>query len=527
MVKAFTLGLALLLSGSFVFADNNAIPSDKAPLSDDFILYLQIERTLRRENLIRHNEVAVPTPGRQAEKQQAEVTYRQALKTYANGEYAKARAQFEEVLPVLPDSDQIYFDYGKCLYRQGAYRMALSVFMMLDNNPDFSSQSEFYQAMSLYKLKNYDLASRKFNNLSEDKNGDLAPMSAFYAGQIDYRLEHFPAARKHFEFVLDHSKDPQMDDSAEKYLDQITLQEKLNQKLSNRFGYNLNIGLIYDQNVLNISQQNSSTSLEAYRASYGGSLFYRVMNQADQQLSPTLAFSDLYSLNRQFKNDTLIQSTDPFILDFTLPYSLNFTIDKKYATFFLAPGFEQIYMTKSSTTREVVFNNMMVNSGLTFAHSKYLTTSYKLFLSNEQSTFIEVAPEDEQSTQKQMATVSNYYLLDKPSNANAIFELSYLINKAQGVNVRYNKFLVSLGYTQSLTPTINLFIKSDYSSLNYSDSTTGRKDISIVGYVGGGYSLTSYQTINLGLQYQNNQSSLDTFSYSKFILTCMYSLTSF
>ncbi|MBC7741349.1 MAG: tetratricopeptide repeat protein [Bdellovibrionaceae bacterium] len=528
MNKVISLLLFFFLSTpSFAQSEARAIPSDKAPLSNDFILYLQVERTLRRENLTKKNQLTAPTPGFSIKKEEAKRIYADALKSYDQNDFHQARKQFEEALIYLPEIDQLYFDYGKCLYRQGAYRMALSVFMMLEGMTNYSEQAQYYQGLALLRLKNYELAERKFNSLAEETNSELAPIAAFYAGQIEFKQARYADSKKHFEFVLDKSTDPQLDQSAEKYIDQIDGQEKLLLRLSKRFGYSLSVGMMYDQNVLNISQQNSTTALDAYRFSYGGSIYYHVINQESFQLSPTLAFSDLYSLNNKFKSDTTIQSTDPFIVDFYIPYNQNILIDKKNVAFIFSPGIQQIYLTKDTTAREVVFNNLIVNTGVTVAHSNYLTTAYKLYLTQEKSTQTESSTDDLQSASKYGLTVSNYYLLDKPTNANAIVDFSYLINKAEGKNVSYNKILLSLGYFRSLTPTWNLFAKADYYAQNYSESTTSRKDSDIAGYIGGSYNLSVNKLISLGLQYQTNQSNVETYKYNKLVFTTMFTLTGF
>jgi hypothetical protein len=378
--------------------------------------------------------------------------------------------------------------------------------------------------LNYYRLQNRELALRKFKAVKED-GSDLTSTAAFYMGLLYLQDANYAPAKKQFEFVLDNSKDPKLDALADKYIDQITRQEIVAATLNNRFGYTLNIGFLYDQNVLNISEQDAATSLKAYRLSYGGSFLYRAMNKLKEQITPTFTFSDIYSVGTDFKGNSTIQGTDPLILDFGVPYTSSFALSNKSAVFQIGPIVELIYMTKDTSKRDVIFNNLILSSSLTLAHSNYLTNVYKFNVSKEQSFINEASPDDSQTAQKYFAEVSSYYLLNKENNETIFSDLSYTLNQADGLNSKYNKSLISLGYTRSFSKSWSGYVKADYFKLNYPEATSGRKDTAMIGYVGAGYNLNSNDTVSFGLQYQNNQSAADSYKYNKFLISAIYTIS--
>ncbi|MBC7467326.1 MAG: tetratricopeptide repeat protein [Bdellovibrio sp.] len=492
---------------------------DQKTLSDEDVANLQVQRAVQRENLIQKSTL---TKSGGIEK--ANGLYQSGLKSYVKGDYNGARKLFEAAILADPENDKIYFDYAKCLYRQNNFKSALSIFLMLENATGLENSAEFYSALSLYRLKAYKISLQKFNAIQKESNSDLAPSAAFYAGQIYYLQSKYVEAKSNFEFVLDQSKDPKMDAAAEKYIDLISQQERVQVKLDKKFGYSLNVGFIYDGNVLNVAEQNSTTSLKAYRLSYGGSAFYRAMNKANESWSPTFTFYDLYSVNTNFKSDTTIQGTDPMILEFSFPYSSNFLIGKKSSNLIISPAIQSIYMTKSSTSRELVFNNVLLSSTLSLGYSNYFTVAYKFDISREQSYITEASPNDEQTSQKYGLKVSSYYLLDRSTSETLILDLQYLIVNADGINSTFNKTYTAFGYARNLDSKWSLYAKAEYSVLNYGKSTLGRKDNIAAGYFGGNYAVGVNDTISLGLGYQTNQSNVDLYKYNKVIVSSAYTL---
>lgn len=507
---------------SGALAADSASQSDQKVLSEEDVVNMQVQRAVQRDNLIQKSKAL-----KQNNSEKAQLNYKLALKSYAKGDFNSARKLFELAILADPENDKIYFDYGKCLYRQNNYALSLSIFLMLENAKGFETQSEFYAALSLFRLKNYPIALKKFVSIQQDGSSDLAPSSAFYAGQIYYLQSKYVESKQAFEYVLDKSKDPKMDASAENYIDRITQQERLQGRLDKKFGYSLNVGLIYDGNVLNVDEQNAATSLKAYRLSYGGTAYYRAVNKANESWSPTFTFYDLYSTNTNFKSDTTIQGTDPMVLEFSFPYTSNFMLGKKSSGLVLSPAIQSIYMTKTSSTRELVFSNVLLNSSLTVGYSNYFTMIYRLDISREQSYINEVSPDDSQTAQKYGVTVSNYYLLDRARSETVILDLQYLLVDAEGINAKYNKPLFSFGYARNLGASWSLSAKAEYSTSDYNKSTLARKDKLTAGYLGANYALSPSDTISLGLGYQTNQSTVDLYKYNKFIFSTMYTLTSF
>lgn len=521
---------SILLIGQFV-AVSAAVASDvqklvvtQKLLTDEDLFNLQTQRVVQREKIIEKNKAASSASDN---IKKANDSYAQAQKSFKNSDYPTARKQYEAAVLLHPESDQIYFDYAKCLYKMEQYKLALSIFLMLENTETVGPSANYYEALSLYRLKNTDMAVKKFKKIQESDDQDFASSASMYLGQIYFQQTNFSDAKKYFEFVLDHSKDPQLDKLAEQYIEQANQQEQLLLKLKKRFGYSVYIGVNYDDDVLNVSQQDAATSAKAYRASYGGNLHYHVINTPTTQWSPTFMFSDMYSLDTHFKKDATIQATDPLTLEFDFPYTKNFNLEKAPSSFQITPAFQMLYMTKDTTKRELITNTVMLNSSFSTSHIENLTTQYKLDISRDQSYLTITSVDDDQTAQKYTFTFSNSYILNKKDYEYLILDLAYTVNDALGKEWSYKKILTSLMYIKTLNVKWNSYLKLEYFNLNYDTSSTERKDKSITAYLGGGYMVTPTDTVNINLQYSSNQSTVDTYKYNKFIFSTTYTLSSF
>lgn len=507
---------------------NFAYSAEVKALSDDEMIQLQVSRTLQRQKWLEKNKVADAfKEGQNSNREKGKIQFQLGLKNYSEADYKSAIKNFETAVMLQPENDAYYFEYAKSLYRLNYYKLSLSIFLMLEDNSEYLTKAMYYQGLIFLSLKNYDLALKKFKVLQDSTDEDIAVSSAFFAGQIYFSKSLFTEAKSSFEYVLDHSKDPQLDKSAEQYIEKINLQEQQAKQYAVRFKYSVYFGTSYDDNVLNISQQNLATSAKAYRFSYGGTASYSTINTAKENLAPTFTFSDIYSLNSNFKSDATVQSTDPLSLQFEIPYKSDFIYNTKSWSYKISPGVQMLYMTKDSTRRELVYNSILLNSYIMTSHLENLTTQYKFDISRDQSYLTAATTDDEQTAQKYTLTVSNIYLLEKANSQYLSLDISWLLNQADGINAAYNKYLVSLGYARKLSEKWIGYAKAEFFSLNYNKATSGRKDFASVGYFGASYAVSTSDSISVSLQYQSNQSNSESYKYNKMILSAIYTVSQF
>jgi len=134
--------------------------------------YLEIEK---RESVTedRGETTAVSPP----EKVDKEETYSEAYNAFKNGEYAKARAEFQKFLKIFPNSeysDNAQFWIGECYYFEGSYEKAILEYeKVIKNYPEGNKvpNSFLKQAFSFLKIGDQSSAKLLLQRVIKDYQG--------------------------------------------------------------------------------------------------------------------------------------------------------------------------------------------------------------------------------------------------------------------------------------------------------------------------------------------------------------------
>ncbi|MCC6138395.1 MAG: tetratricopeptide repeat protein [Bdellovibrionaceae bacterium] len=466
-------------------------------------------------------------PKSQKEKSESKASqyHKKARSLFEAGDSSLAQRYFEKAISLNPFVPLYSYELAICAYRNGSYMRSLAL-LELVKGPDFdSNEIQYYEALNNMKLNETDTAIKEFGYVIESKDESLAPSAAMYKGLLLKQKNELQEAKDAFQYVLDTTKDPVLDKKAEQQIDMIIAQERFEEEGKKKFSYSVYTGILYDSNVLNIANNNSSLDLKAYRLMYGGNLEYKAVYKPAHSFTPRLSASDLYSVDNSFDSNATIQSTDPLQAELALPYTYRFTMFKKGAALTLTPAYSQIYMSLNEASRELVYSTASLGTELSTSFWNKWINSYRLDVASD--TFHpDTTAVNDQTAMKYGLTLNNTRLLDTTGSKTISLDLNYIKNDAEGINSLYDRIMGSVSGTYPAATKLISYGKLDYIHQDYSKSQTDRTDTGYIVTAGGIYNIKGNLSLNFYAQYYSNKSTVDLYDFNKFSVMTMISYSS-
>lgn len=451
------------------------------------------------------------------QKNKAQELANKALEFYKEGNYPEAEKLFKQSTELDPENTSYYFKYGVSLYRNKKYNEALVIFDLVTNQtPSEELEKRYYMALIHYKLEELDQAIEQFNFVKTQNHPVLSPSSAFYNGVIQFGKETYDQSKLNFEYVLDTSKDPKMDDKAEEFIEKIARiqQFKAQQSLKNTVTGLVGVG--YDSNVLNSpdnTSQGTATDVATPRLMALGSYERRIVHELKHEFSAKLTSLYMYSLD-----DDAVPA-DPFLITAQLPYSYKAKLFNKGYKLTLTPGYESLFMDVQSTgTRSQILGSMTLNINNTFIMSNKWQAQYILDVRQDDSLLSETSSDDNADALKYSIKTNQYYFLSKNKKTAYSGGLGYTVNDATGENKAYNRIDLSIGYMSyykkwdtSYNVNLNTY------SLNY-DGSDSREETNYALTFTFNKPIKDWFIGSTNLNYTKNDSSSESYTYSKYTI---------
>ncbi|MGZ3797709.1 MAG: tetratricopeptide repeat protein, partial [Pseudobdellovibrionaceae bacterium] len=326
-------------------------------------------------------------------------------------------------------------------------------------------------------------------------------------------------------YVIDNSKDPSLDKTAENMLEQIDRMESFYESKKEKYRFKIYGGLLYDTNILNVAENNVATDVKAWRLSYGASalgIWHRTMTS---DFGTELAVADYYSLNSTMKNDATIQAADALEASMNLPYHQEFKISKNQMNLEVIPSYKGIYMSTTGGTRSLAIKTTALSTTLSAPLKSDLFLSTKLDLSSDQSLLESSVGNDDLTGPKYGLTLTPTKFLDLKGEKSLSGELNVLKSQTNGINNRNLKTGVAISYGFPAVSKGTSNVRLDYFTQAYSEATTPRTDKNMT--LTGSYTkdLNKKWNMLLSLQYTSAQSEVDIYNYNKFLVTSLFTYT--
>jgi len=441
----------------------------------------------------------------------------QALAHYKKEEYQAAESKFAAAIEQDPENKSYNFQYGITLYRLEKFQQSLVILNLVKESDVNPSELLYFRGLNYLKLNELNGAYRSFLDVKNRGDANMAPAGGFFAGVIDFQSSRYDSAKALFEYVLDTSKDPEMDQQAESYLEQIANIRQFEELQKTKFFINANLGLILDSNILSQSAANAPTDLAGFRWMYGGSVEYRPVYTQTHELSLAMAVNDMYSQDQQFNAKTEFQNTDPLVAAFTLPYRWKSSLFGNGYQLSLVPGYENIQLNADGVgTREAILNSTVLDIDQTLVMSEDWFSTYALELRKDAS-LITAPAEENQSATKITFVSSQAWFFDQKKTKALIWDLGYATNNAEGVNQKYNRIDFAFTYLYPVTEMWSGTGRMAFYNSKYGEHLTGRTDNNISMTIAGRRALEKLLFVNVAFTYMKNN-SIDAFTYDKYSL---------
>lgn len=484
---------------------------------------LERQEALKREEAIRQ-QAALSAAQKQKRKNEAAAVGNEALEAYLTGEFEKASKLFAKAIEMDPENDKYYHQYGISLYKIGNYSSSLAMFSMAEGDQSRALERSYYIALNQMKLKEYDKALKELNDIRDEKNPELSPISAYFAGTIEFRRQNFQDARKNFEFVLDNSNDPKLDEQAEQMLEQLDRAESFMSSSRERFRVTATIGAIYDSNVLSISQQNLATDTAAYRANYGATILTNLYRSYPSELGLQLGVNDYYSVDKNFKGEATLQTADALEWAALLPYKTQLEASSRTYFFDVTPAAKSLYMAPTGGTRKSIASTALISANMTTALNNLWMVRAGLELGSDKFT-LDVPEEDDQSGSRITVNGSLTRLLDLKGATSLTGDLSYTDSKTKGTNYISKKSVLAATYGFPLFKSSLGAFRLEYTNQAYPQALVDRTDKITSATLSAMTPLNKSWNLAVTAMGSTSDSQVELYKYDKYMVSALLTYT--
>lgn len=464
----------------------------------------------------------LPEAERAARRKTAEQMAYEGLALYRENKFPEAQAKFDQAVEADPENRAYYYQYGITLYRTENFNRAL-VFLQLAEGPTINAtEREFYVALNFYRLKESANALESFEKVAADKTSELAPSARFYIGLIHYEQKRWEEAQKAFQLVLDTSKDPQLDNNAEAYLEQILRIRQFEAEKAKRWQLSMTLGEMFDSNVVSASDssldQGTASNTQGYRSLFQGSLRFRPIYDEKHEFAAQLDLLTMYTVDKQFQIDQNLRNSDPTVATLTAPWSYKGTLFGKGYKFDIVPGYESIYMSVEDNQNKEIVSSLILNAANLLVMSNTWFANYNLEMRRDSSKLNSSTGDNDSTAVKVKLIWNNLFFISEDKSKILTAEGDLTLNQAQGRNSIFNRLDLSVGYIQPFYWGSTANAKLAYFLLNYPEKETVRTDNSYTLSLGASKPINDMFSAGLLGSYNLNQSTDDASQYKKWMV---------
>ncbi len=476
---------------------------------------LEEERLKKEEEMKKLAQMAVEDLKKQ--KALAQKLADQAMALYTKSEFVKSEAKFAQASQLDPENDSFYYSYGITLYRNKKYNRAIAILQLAKVQRSQEPEREFYIALCLYRMKDFEKAEAKFNSIRLTKEKTYGPSSAFYIGLLKFELLQYEKAKPFFEEVLDTSSDPKLDEQAENYIEQINRILEFARMRSKKFTLSLSFGTQYDSNILLISD----SVLDAARPSAVGDM--RTAAGAGLQYRPILEKSIEWAIKTRFDSIRTLKAdfvqADPNILNASAPFTYKGTMFQKGYRLLATPAYEKLWLdVNADGTPENYINSILfdLNNSFVMSDNWFFSTIVKY----RQDTGV---TDTSVNASRISLNLNNIWFFNKKKTQGLMGDLGYTLNNAEGALFKFNRVDLSAIYLAPFVFETNSTLGLSMFSATYPEHVNSRKDLNITIISGVSRPLTGWLNLGVNASYIINNSNVELNKFNKYIVGVNFS----
>ncbi len=258
---------------------------------------------------------------------------------------------------------------------------------------------------------------------------------------------------------------------------------------------------------------------------YGASGTYYYYRTLTTKFAAEAFLADMYSVDKNFKSDSTIQSADPLQYGLRLPINHNSKWFKKSFTSNVTPYLSNLNMSDDGGARKLILASTGLGLDTQWDHSTDIFHIIKFDYVIDKSS-LEVSSEDDNQSAKRMSFNYNWMkLLDQNGNKSVLADLGYVSNKSDGKNNSYTKLILAGTYSFPWSAKYKGSARMDYTDVKYPDNANERKDTVYGITLGASQDVNKKSNMSLSLSYLMNNSNVESYKYNKMVLGFIYSFS--
>lgn len=480
---------------------------------------LEEKKRLEREA----KERALAKAEKERRKKLAVKISQEAMDLYRKGKYPEAQEKFEQAVELDPTNKSYYFAYGITLYSNKKFNRSIVIFNSIPTGSVDEKQKAYYLGMAYFRIEDYKNAIEKLEIAIAAKTEPISSGASFYKGLALMAKKSWEPAKASFQWVLDNSKDPKLDEKAEEMIEKIARIQNFEKNKAKKHILTAGAGLQYDSNVL-LQSESASTATASDKADvrFSGTAGYEYRIRYDKEREWSLKSDLLYMYSAKSEN----AKADPMVISLSSPYVFKGkTKSGKGFKSLIKTKLDMIYMDPvEGATRTDILDTYGVEWDYTVIESETKFTKYSTKLLNNNSHTS--SGDDDSDGLSLLLGYGNTWFLDKKKGIILVNDNDFTYYNGKGINQKYYKLNTAVTYLRPLNwKDFSQIMKASLYYSSYPDSSASRTDTNI----GLNYLLSKKlgETWSFvgGLTYTNNNSTDSTKKYSKFLLMSMFTGT--
>ncbi|MEM7645306.1 MAG: tetratricopeptide repeat protein [Pseudomonadota bacterium] len=428
----------------------------------------------KRRKKVKEDASAWSSRTRKANERKATNKIKEGVSELKNSQFAASREAFFSASDLRPDKEDIYQQYGVSLFRDKKFNQSIVILELSQPTTQRQVEKDFYLGMNYYQLKDYEKAVEYFEKVKKTKNKAFAPTAAFYLGSALIELKKFDEAKAAFQFVLDNSTDPKMDEKAEKFIEYALDRKTLEEKRSNWFFIDGVLGLIYDSNIVlatdQAREQGQVTDEEGWRFLAQATARARPYYSQNDEVSVALDITALQSFDEGFGSNETAEQADPYLIGLSVPWTHRTTLGGKGYFFDLVPGYETIIMDLDGTGKATITNSIKLDMNNTLVINKnWIAKGDYSFSSNDSSILGDETGADSFGAAIRLSSI---FIVNKDQERYLIPEFGFRTNDANSSIYAFNRIDLAVTFTSSVFENYIWNSRLAYYLANYENNRT-------------------------------------------------------
>lgn len=442
-----------------------------------------------------------------------------ALDFYRANNFTEAEEKFRKSFDLFPENKKYFFQYGMSLYKNQKYNEAVVAFSISKDMAEFKNESIYYMALCQHQLKEYEQAIANFNLIKDTKDEKLAPLANFYSGLVYYEQQFYEKSKAEFELVLDTSKDPRLDEKAEKYIETINQLMMLAKMKEKKFFFSGSLGALYDSNVLqqsdSSSDQGSASDKASIRYITGVGFYYRPIYDTKKEFGPRVRADYIYTQKDE------LSDYDPLSLQITAPYSQRGEWLNKTHILNLKPGYELLHLGQEddSGRPEKTLKGLFLDTSNSFVMKESWITGAQFNIRKDD--FYE---DTDKNAMKFTLKWTNVLLVDDAKTKTVLADFGLALSKADDDDYTTQRIDLSGLYVTPILKDKATFIGGlSIYRLDYPDKSTAQTDMNYTLSANVVKPLTDWLSGTVVSNYSINKSDVDSSDYKRWSIGMLFS----